>query len=537
MGVYSAVSAGFDLGFDRAGMKCAWQVEYDEKARGVLARHWPEVDRYEDVKDVGRDNLRAVDVICGGFPCQDVSVAGKRAGLAGDRSGLWAEFKRIIGELTPTWVVIENVPGLLSSNEGRDMGVVLWQLAELGYGWAYRVLDSQFFGVAQRRRRVFIVGHLGTNGERAGAVLFESESLPWHPAPSREARQGTARDATSSLASGRSATGANVAAGVAQPLRSGRQYSDMGDGQTNVIPVVMATGQANSEITKDVETSLTGTNEQPIVFNVFGGNKRKDRPEGGFYVQETEQSKTLDGTGLSGEAAQGGTVVAVRLAQTSSNGWGVNEDGTTGTLDNTGGGAVAYGLLGETTPKVSREVMPTLRSGNSNSGEQHQFVAFAQNTRDEVRQVGGDGEIAGALGAQPGMKQQTYLATFDIQGITNKDNKSRVEDGLPANTLTNNRVGLAFHNSGYGAQVGEQASTLQASDARLSNQVSGVISRSGVRRLTPVECERLQSFPCQWTAEGVDGPQSDSARYKQLGNAVTVNVAEWIGRRIVEASA
>jgi DNA (cytosine-5)-methyltransferase 1 len=166
---------GFDLGFDRAGMECAWQVEYDDKARSVLERHWPDVTKHEDVCNVGKENLEPVDVICGGFPCQDVSVAGKRAGLAGERSGLWGEFHRIIEEIAPRWVVIENVPGLLSSNKGRDMEVILRGLVECRYGVAYRILDSQYFGVAQRRKRVFIVGSLG-NG-RCAEVLFEREKL------------------------------------------------------------------------------------------------------------------------------------------------------------------------------------------------------------------------------------------------------------------------------------------------------------------------------------------------------------------------
>ena len=182
---------GFDLGFERAGMQCAWQVEIDEPCCAVLNKHWPHVARYSDVRRV--ENLEPVDLICGGFPCQDLSVAGKRRGLAGERSGLWFEFHRVLGEVRPGWVVVENVPGLLSSNGGRDFAVLLRGLVELGYGVAWRILDAQYFGVAQRRRRVFIVGHLGDG--RAAEVLFESEGGCWHPAPSREKREGTARNA------------------------------------------------------------------------------------------------------------------------------------------------------------------------------------------------------------------------------------------------------------------------------------------------------------------------------------------------------
>jgi len=177
---------GFDLGFERAGMECAWQVEIDERCREVLAYHWPDVDRsVVDVREARRGRLPAVEVICGGFPCQDVSIAGQRAGLDGERSGLWFEFLRVVQELEPIWVVVENVTGLLSSNGGRDFACVLRGLAECGYVGAYRVFDAQYFGVAQRRRRVFVVGHLG-DWSSAAEVLFEREGSPWSVAPSRE---------------------------------------------------------------------------------------------------------------------------------------------------------------------------------------------------------------------------------------------------------------------------------------------------------------------------------------------------------------
>ena len=165
---------GFDLGFERAGMAVRWQCEKDTAARSVLRRHWPDVTVYEDVRDVGI-GAEAVDVVCGGFPCQDVSIAGRRAGLAGERSGLWFEFHRILAALTPEWVVIENVPGLLSSNAGRDFAVILRGLVELRYGVVWRILDSQHFGVPQRRRRVFIVGCAGEQRGRAAEILFERE--------------------------------------------------------------------------------------------------------------------------------------------------------------------------------------------------------------------------------------------------------------------------------------------------------------------------------------------------------------------------
>lgn len=192
---------GFDLGFERAGMTSVAQVEIDPQCRTVLARHFPEARRHDDVTTATADTIGAIDLLCGGFPCQDLSVAGRRAGLAGKRSGLFYEFMRLVAERAPRWVVIENVPGLLSSRGGRDMGAVLGTLGELGYGWAYRSLDAQYFGLAQRRERVFIVGCLG-DAARAAQVLFEPEGGGGHPPPRREAGQDVAGGAADSIGIG-----------------------------------------------------------------------------------------------------------------------------------------------------------------------------------------------------------------------------------------------------------------------------------------------------------------------------------------------
>ena len=173
LSLFSGVG-GFDLGFDRAGMDCAGQVEIDEYCRRVLEKHWPDVKRMADIREVKGHEFGAVDIVAGGFPCQDVSVAGRREGLAGKRSGLWFEFHRLIDAVKPGTVVIENVPGLLSSHEGRDFATVLRGLVECGYGVAWRILDAQYFGVPQRRRRVLIVASLGDG--RAAEILFERES-------------------------------------------------------------------------------------------------------------------------------------------------------------------------------------------------------------------------------------------------------------------------------------------------------------------------------------------------------------------------
>ena len=161
---------GFDLGFERAGMRVLWQAEIDEWCRRVLRWHWPNAAIFDDVRAVNGE-AEPVNLLCGGFPCQDLSVAGKRAGFKGERSSLFFEFARIADELRPRWIVLENVVGLLSSAEGRDFGILLATLAEIGYGVSWRVVDARFFGVPQRRRRVFIVGCLGDDGERAVRAL------------------------------------------------------------------------------------------------------------------------------------------------------------------------------------------------------------------------------------------------------------------------------------------------------------------------------------------------------------------------------
>jgi DNA (cytosine-5)-methyltransferase 1 len=181
-GTFSGIG-GLDRGLDLAGMECRWQVEKDKQATKVLAARWPDIPHHYDIQEVNGADLERVDLLAGGFPCQDVSKGGKRAGLAGARSGLFFEYVRIAEELgLPPWLVIENVPGLLSSAGGRDMGTVLGALGDLGYGWAYRVLDARFFGSPQRRLRLFIVGRLGSQ-PAAEEVLLGPGSGAGDPEP------------------------------------------------------------------------------------------------------------------------------------------------------------------------------------------------------------------------------------------------------------------------------------------------------------------------------------------------------------------
>jgi DNA (cytosine-5)-methyltransferase 1 len=368
---------GFDLAFERAGMECSWQCEIDRSCQKLLKERFGK-PVYDDVRTITRDSAEPVELICGGFPCQDLSIAGKRKGFTGERSGLWFEFARIIGEFRPEWVVIENVPGLLSSNRGADFAVLLRGLVEFGYGVSWRILDAQNFGVAQRRRRVFIVGSLG-NG-RSAEVLFEREGLFRDTPKGRKTGEGTAESFT---------------------IRSGKE----GGGKESL---------------SSTEIGMTlGGQPQYMAFDINRvDDGRKDRPEGGLYVHETNKSLTLS-TGN----AKGQTVIAYENHPNDSR---ITETG-----------------------EISQQLTSRMGTGGGN-------VPL-------------------------------------VQCLSSGQANAEITDDIsPALTLLHEQPIV-----------------------------------NGVRRLTPTECERLQGFPDGWT----DG-QSDTVRYKQLGNAVAVPVAEWIGKMV-----
>jgi DNA (cytosine-5)-methyltransferase 1 len=414
---------GFDLGFDRAGMECVLQVEQDKNCLNILERHWPKVKRVNDVRKVKRVSA---DLVCGGFPCQDVSVAGKRAGLAGERSGLWFEFHRIVERSLPRWVVVENVPGLLSSNGGRDFAAILRGLVECGYGVAWRVLDAQYFGLAQRRRRVFVVASLGSG--RAAEVLFERESGAWDSPTGREAGQRLATD-------------------VAASPRG------VGGGSRG----------------------WTGDAEQGLATIAFTERTRK---EGRTFEAQEEIAYALTNPG------SGGRTHSRMIA------FGGNN--TKGEID-IATAQNAHGGTGRIDFESETFVVGALNAHDKRHGHAmttQQAAECGQLIVGTLNSGGNDGGFR----TEPG----EHIIVFDLAQITSNVNRTRVDPSLPASTLN-------------------QAGQMHAAGAM------------GVRRLTPVECERLQGFPDDWT----DG-QSDSVRYRQLGNAVAVPCAEWIGRRIME---
>ena len=233
---------GFGLGFHRAGLVGSWAVELETDCRSVIQRHFPSVELHADVRKVGKANLAPVDVLCGGFPCQDLSEAGKRGGLEGKRSGLFWEMVRVIDELRPRYVVWENVGGLASSDSGRDFARILRGLADVGYFGAVRLVDARWYGVPQRRRRyfgVFARCDSGTEWRRACEVLAVGESLQRHPAESGKRRE-------------------DVAACITRSAGHHGHSSPRGDGSDNLVAAkCITTGEGRRQ---DAETcTLTPT--------------------------------------------------------------------------------------------------------------------------------------------------------------------------------------------------------------------------------------------------------------------------------------
>jgi len=221
--VYGSVCSGIEAATVAAhplGWRPAFYSEIEPFPRAVLTHHYPQVPIHGDFTTIRAGEYEPIDLLVGGTPCQSFSVAGLRGGLDDDRGNLALEYLRLADRLRPRWLVWENVPGVLSSNGGRDFGSILGGMGELGYGVAYRVLDAQYFGLAQRRRRVFVVGYLG-DWRRAAAVLLERQSLSGNPAPSREAGQRPAGTIGASPTGG----GGQVAIAYSiMPQNSGKDY-------------------------------------------------------------------------------------------------------------------------------------------------------------------------------------------------------------------------------------------------------------------------------------------------------------------------
>jgi DNA (cytosine-5)-methyltransferase 1 len=277
---YGSVCSGIEaatVAWEPLGWEAAFFSEIEAFPRAVLNHHYPEVPLHHDFTTIGADQYGAIELLVGGTPCQSFSVAGLRGGMADSRGNLALEYLRLAERKRPKWLVWENVPGVLSSNEGRDFGSLLGGLGELGYGWAYRVLDAQYFGVPQRHRRVFVVGYLG-DWRPPTAVLFNKDCLRRNSAPRREAGQRVADTIT---------VGAN-------------QYS--GFNGEPVEHIVMSSGQANAEIDVELSPALNCNRDgAPIAFKPSEVVAVSENVRG--EVRETDVTQSLAGQG--GKPGQG----------------------------------------------------------------------------------------------------------------------------------------------------------------------------------------------------------------------------------------
>jgi DNA (cytosine-5)-methyltransferase 1 len=420
---------GIGLALHRAGIAVKAAVEIDDAARGVIADHFPDTALMTDVTKVSADDLLAAGfvpergLVAAGWPCQGNSVAGRRGGMADPRSGLWVHVARLLAELRPRWFLGENVPGLLSVNDGRDFATVVDDLARLGYGFCWRVLDAQHFGVPQRRRRVFIVGRIG---DRAAPVqvLFEPESGGGDSAPRPTARQRVA----ATLIGGSHRAGSNA---------PGRRTED----DVNLVPALVA------RYHKGTDSDAT----DGMVVETLRSHPRPGSNSNGAIVTALTSNMAGGGGGADDNTAQGGHLVPF----------------------NSNGALVTHALTAEGAD-----------ASEDGTGRGTPLVAHALTTRIGAAEEDGTGRGSPLVGFR--------LTQDPISG-----------DVVPA---------MGAKSTGNGISAG-----------------------TAVRRLTPLECERLQGFPDQWTATSNGKPQSDSARYRQLGNAVAVPVVEWIARRIVNA--
>jgi DNA (cytosine-5)-methyltransferase 1 len=336
---YGSVCSGIEaasVAWEPLGWKASFLSEIDKFPRAVLAAHYPKVPLHGDFTTIQTGEYDPIDLLVGGTPCQSFSVAGLRGGLADGRGNLALEYLKLSQRLRPKWLVWENVPGVLSSAGGRDFGSILGGLVELGYGFAYRVLDAQYFGVPQRRRRVFVVGYLG-DWRRAAAVLFERHSLQGHSAPRREAGQRAAPTISARTEGGGGlGTDFDLDNGLIQAF-GGNNTS----GPIDVATACAAHAVPHGRLNFESETFITAFGSKEYAqdagdvappLRAMGSNK--DHPNGGgqlavaynitpsqsnkdYNARASERSQAITGNG-NRPSARGGDVIAFDTTQMTS---------------------------------------------------------------------------------------------------------------------------------------------------------------------------------------------------------------------------
>lgn len=529
---------GMDMGFD-THMDCVFQVEWDKHAQSILRRHWPDVPKWGDVQEVNGADLPPCDVLTFGSPCQDLSVAGKRAGLDGGRSSMFYEAIRIIKEMrnatssrptgpVPRIAVWENVPGALSSNNGADFKSVIDEMVDLGaclVEWA--VLDAQHFGVPQRRRRVFLVAIFdpATANRCPDPLLPVSEGRRGDFAKGRKKGQ----DVAGSVATSVDAGGLQPTVGCLTPGAHPGSYNGQDAYNDLLIPFVKARRAQNDtddetwikgEVTPTLNAFDNGGESRATVLMPVAYSIREDAKANSFSATETDTALCLNGLVPSPQSHHAQIFIAEpipiqdgREIEKRQNGFGIADEGSPMyTVNTTGGQSVAQPIIFDGTRhddfRMDTEIVPTLKQRMGTGGGQVPMVAepvtvFQPGTM--IRLGGGvSDDIVPTLRAEAKRgDNEPHIAqpySFDTQFGSN------------ANVFT------------------DLSPTLKA-----SQQSPSVSTSLAVRRLTPLECERLMGwndFHTRWTDEGKE--QADTHRYKQCGNGVAAPVARWIAGHLKE---
>ncbi len=574
---YVSVCSGIEaasVAWEPLGWEPVAFSEIEPFPAAVLKHRWPEVPNHGDMTKHEQWNIPSgsVDLLVGGTPCQSFSVAGLRHGLNDPRGGLMLTFLKIAQRLRPRWVVWENVPGVLSSNGGRDFGSFLGALGELGYGWAYRVLDAQWFGVAQRRRRVFVVGHLG-NWELAAKVLFESESVRRDSPPSREAGQGIASNVEEGSRGSKwpasVASTLNAAFGSKQGLED--QHA-LGGAPLFVPGVICASdGQANASINQNLAPTLTKQDEQPYIVGALDcriGAQRAQNAQAGHYIADCQPvADTITACFYKHHGAQGGNdstpknhivqscVIPIHDQATRNagkrgdkqdgkgNGLGVGKPGDPApTLTKGDKHAVLY----ENHPNDSRvtgphEVAPSCVSrfgtGGGNVPLVQEAVAF---TTEQTPKFNKEQALTLTKQSPSGGGQPQCVMAVDVYNQTIDGDVAATLTEAVGGTNTSGAKVMAFHQNASGEVRESESVYALNTNSNPSGRNTGMIqSKMAVRRLTPRECERLQGFPddhtlIPWRNKPAD-QCPDGPRYKALGNSMAVPCMKWIGKRIARA--
>jgi DNA (cytosine-5)-methyltransferase 1 len=464
------------------------------------------VMNFGDFTKIGAEDVGAIDLLAGGTPCQSFSIAGKRAGLDDPRGNLTIEFARLADRLRPLWLVWENVPGVLSIDDGRTFGAFLGLLVQLGYGVAYRVLDAQYFGVPQRRRRVFVVGCAG-DWRAAAAVLLDAACLSGNPPPRREARKDVAPTLSARTHGGGGlGTDFDLDGGLIRQLAFGGNNTA---GPIDVATAANACASASGRMDFETETFITHSLSAD-----------------GFDASE-------DGTGRGVPMIP----ITINTAHTQSNGNGFS-DGIAHPLESGVSQAVAFNLRGRdggAMPEVSNAASLRAATGGSSNS----YVAFsakdhgsdAGDTAPTLRSMGhdnshanGGGQIAIAVTLHGSDGTASTASYTEISTSLGARAPGGIENSATTAVLQELPV-ASPPTASYGKQV-DSSDTSSAPPNLLHSQMA-------VRRLTPRECERLQGFPDDYTLVEYRGRlAADGPRYKALGNSMAVPVMRWIGQRI-----